>query len=139
MQNDCTLITYIARPQDYRCKWWSVILPQKLDPEKHIGVTYLKRGQDLELALGTMILDSESIRHRQNRGYSVTLGVVFPDGVRWIKPSLARKQYIKRNGGGDLMRGSGDIAGVVRMAMWLRRQENLETAFFNLMDAKGGQ
>lgn len=124
--------SYIAKPEDSRCAWWCVQVPAdvKLDGQKLNG--YVKRGADLELAHGEMLIDSEANHHRNNRGYTVTLVVSFGDSVGFITPSIERKKYIKANGGQDLMSESGDINGCIRMAIWLRRQPDLKAAFEQL-------
>jgi hypothetical protein len=127
-----TTITYIAKPQDKRCNWWSVQLPDsglELDGER-LAAPYLKNGADLELAPGQMIIDSEAMHHRRERGYRVLLIVALNSGEwRVLNPTAARKAYIKAHGGRDLMRESGDVNGCIRMAVWLRRQPDLDAAF----------
>jgi len=123
-------VSYVAKPRDSRCAWWSLILPDSLElSSSKIPAPYLKKGADLELTPGTMLIDSEARHHRKNRGYEVHLGVVFPTHIGWIQPTLARKQYIKEHDGQDLMHESGDVAGAVRRAVWLRRQPNLKSSF----------
>ena len=131
-------ITYIAKPMDSRCAWGSIILP---DGDLTRGLTgriaapFLRRGADLELPPGTMLIDSEAVHHRRDRGYRVTLGIALDDTVTWMAPTLARKLWIKTHGGSDLMIGSGDVAGAIRMAIWLRRQPDLAAAVADLQDA----
>jgi hypothetical protein len=45
------------------------------------------------------------------------------------------KQYIKANGGKHLMKGSGDVTAVIRMAIWLKEQPDLEVAYSELKNA----
>lgn len=123
-------VTYIAKPQDSRCAWWSMMLPADLELSANkIPAPYLKNGADLELEYGAMLIDSEAKHHSKNRGYDVVLVVAFEEEVLFIAPTASRKKYIKEHDGQDLMHESGDVAGVVRMAVWLRRQPDLHTAF----------
>ena len=130
-------VTYIARPQDSRCRWWSAIIePSMLEPrylEERAPFEYLKKGMDLELAEGVYLIDSEENHHRKQRGYTVLLGRVFEGKVHWIAPDLRRKVYIKENGGQDLMKGSGDVTAILRMAMWIERQPDKQKAFNELL------
>ena len=135
-----TTIAYIARPEDERCKWWSVQLPDEgLElTGGRLGVPFLRSGADLELAPGQMLIDSEANHPTKDRGYHVILGVAVEgrEKVAWLEPTASRKAFIKANGGQDLMHESGAVAGCVRMAVWLRRQPDLEEAFGLLYRAK---
>lgn len=125
-------VTYIAGPTDTRCKWWEAIIPDELDIshlEEKAPFTYLRNGQDLELDVGTMIISSEAMHHRNDRGYSTKLGLATSKGMRWISPNMKIKQFIKENGSRELMKGSGDVIGVIRMALWIMQQEDREEAF----------
>ena len=134
--SDDKTVSYAAKPEDSRCSWWSMIIPQdqQLDGNR-INAPMLKRGADLELKQGDMIIDSEANHHRKNRGYTVLLGVCVDGAVLFIKPSAEIKKFIKENGGNDLMHESGDAAGCVRMAVWLRRQPDLKSALEQIVNA----
>ena len=106
----------------------------ELSGEK-IPAPYLRKGADLELKQGDMLIDCEALHHRKNRGYNVVLGVCVDGKVKFITPSAIKKAFIKANGGKDLMHESGDVAGCVRMAVWLRRQPNLSVAVRQLLEA----
>jgi len=129
-------ITYIAKPQDPRFLWWCVQVPedQELDG-KRINAPFLKKGTDLELKLGDMLIDSEANHHRKNRGFSVVLIVCDGEKIRYIHPMAQRKAFIKANGGHDLMHESGDVNGCIRMAVWLRRQPDMKLAIEQLLKA----
>jgi len=129
-------VSYIAKPSDSRCSWWSVILPPdiKLSGDR-IHAPYLSQGADLELREGDMLIDSEANHHRKNRGYNVVLCVCVDGKVKFLKPTTSKKAFIKENGGKDLMHESGDVDGCVRMAVWLRRQPDLSIAFEQLYQA----
>lgn len=129
-------VTYIAEPESYRCQWWSAILTKNILDIKYLEerapFSYLKRNADLELEEGTFIIDSEAMHHRKSRGYITRLGVVSDGEVCWIKPNIEIKKHIKSKGYQDLMKGSGDVAGCIRMAIYLSRQENLAKAIKEL-------
>lgn len=124
-------ITYVAGPVDPRCAWWCFKLKDlTVDhlENKPLERDFLKRGADLELEHGEMLIDSEANHHRHNRGYFVQLGVAVIDRVYWIVPSMAIKQHIKVSGGKHLMKGSGDVVAVLRMAMWIKEQPDLKSS-----------
>ena len=127
-------VTHIAKPADSRCKWWQAELrdlsPLDLIEKKELD--YYKRGQDLELAEGVFLIDSEANHHRHSRGYTVLLGVVLGDSVKWLSPSAKIKQLIKSEGYQDLMLGSGDVVACYRIALYLSRQGNISEAFEKL-------
>lgn len=129
-------VSYIAKPSDSRCAWWSVQLPADIElNSSKIPAPYLRKGADLELKTGDMLVTSEARHHRKNRGYDVFLSVCVDGEVKTIFPLAQRKAFIKNNGGKDLMHESGDVAGCVRMAVWLRRQPDLSIAFNQLLTA----
>jgi hypothetical protein len=129
-------VSYIAKPTDDRCAWWSVQLPADIElSSARIPAPYLRKGADLELREGDMIIDSEANHHRKNRGYRVALGVCVDGEVKFLSPNASKKAYIKLNGGKDLMHESGDVAGCVRIAVWLRRQPDLSIAVKQLLTA----
>lgn len=130
--NTQNTISFVAEPVDSRCKWWAMVLPETLDLEGRINAPYLRAGADLELPIGGMVITSEAMHHRRNRGYLTALRIALKTGMVCIEPTMAIKQHIKANGGQDLMIGSGDVAGVLRMAIWLRRQADLAAAVAEL-------
>lgn len=127
-------ITHIAKPEDNRCKWFQAKLSENLTVEnlESIKFDYYRRGADLELEIGTLLIDWEEVSHRKNRGFITMLGFVTAEGVSWIKPTMERKMFIKSEGHKDLMKGSGDVSGVIRMALFIQKQENKEEAFLKL-------
>jgi hypothetical protein len=128
-----TLVTHIARPYDSKCKWWQAEIPQNLSvanlEDERLVLKYYKSGQDLELPVGKLLIDSEQNHHRRNRGFSVQIGLVTENGLDWLMPSLEIKKFIKSKGHIDLMKGSGEVAAVFRIALYLRRQENIFESF----------
>ena len=130
-----TTVRYTAKPSDSRCAWWSVQLPVDIKlNDQRIPAPYLRKGADLELKQGDMLIDSEAMHHRKNRGYQTGLIVCVNDDVEYLLPTAQRKAFIKANGGQDLMHESGDVAGCVRMAVWLRRQPDLSAAVHDLQN-----
>jgi hypothetical protein len=141
MQNTQKIITvtHIAKPIDKRCQWWQGELPKDLDIRHLIEkapIKIFKRNADLELTPGTLLIDSEQVHHRKLRGYNVCLGFVNHNEIIWIAPTMARKQFIKNLGNSDLMKGSGDVVGAIRMALWLYRQPDIFEAFEELKNVK---
>ena len=129
-------VSFVAKPGDSRCSWWSVQLPAEIElNSEKIPAPYLRNGADLELKEGDMLVTSEAKHHRKNRGYDVYLSVCVGGEVKHIFPAMQRKTFIKANGGKDLMHESGDVAGCVRMAVWLRRQPSITIAFEQLLQA----
>jgi hypothetical protein len=133
-----TTVTHIAKPIDSRCQWWQAeITPACLDVkflEEKAPFKYFKKDSDLELAPGTLLIDSEQTHHRKMRGYTVNLGLVFEDGVKWLKPKLEHKKYIKELGHQDLMKGSGDVAATLRIAIYLSKNTDKFAEFLKLKD-----
>jgi hypothetical protein len=124
---DCT-VSYIAKPSDSRCKWWSVRIPAgycrgiDLDNTSSLQpLGFLAKKADLELDDGEMIIDSEANHHAKRRGYTVQLLVV-AGGELWGRtPSAVTKSLIKQHATPEqwqkLRRGSGDVAACLRLAM----------------------
>jgi hypothetical protein len=126
------LISYVAKPSDNRCQWWSAVIPDDLSVDQlgtKVSLTYLRRNGDYEFPVGTMLIDSEQVHHRKSRGYNVNFGLVTSTGIKWMSPTLAIKKMIKEEGHMDLMAGSGDIDACWRIALYLRRQGNVEESF----------
>ena len=129
-------VAYTAKPEDSRCSWWCVQVPEDQQLDGHrINAPFLKRGADLELKAGDMLIDSEVNHHRKNRGYTVVLVACDGEKIQYLQPTAQRKKYIKENGGQDLMHETGDVSGCIRMAVWLRRQPDLKVAIQQLLTA----
>ena len=136
VKGDEPTASYIAKPSDSRCYYWCIRVPYDVQLNGEKITDYIRTGSDLELKYGEMLIESESMHHRKNRGYRVRLVVSFGDDIEYIFPTMSRKQFIKGNGGADLMKESGDVNGCIRMAVWLRRQPDLKIAFEQLKNAK---
>jgi len=130
-------VTYIAKPSDNRCSWWCVQVPenQELDG-KRINAPYLRNGEDLELRIGDMLIDSEAFHHRKQRGFDVVLKAFDSEKPQLLHATATRKAFIKAHGGQDLMRESGDVNGCIRMAVWLRRQPDFKNAVAQLLECR---
>lgn len=123
-------ISYIARPSDSRCRWWSVRIPADYqitdlgDKNSLKPLGYLKRGEDLELDDGEAIVDSEARHHRKMNGFRAQIGIVDGGDIYWYEPDAETKKAIKAWATPDqweiLKRGSGDIAGCLRFLLAYR-------------------
>jgi hypothetical protein len=147
---DCT-VSYIARPADSRCKWWSVRIPagycRGIDLDNTSGLRplgFLAKRADLELDDGEMVIDSEANHHAKARGYTVQLLVV-AGGELWGRtPSTVTKNLIKQHATPEqwqkLRRGSGDVAASLRLAMAIElfSPEQLRKVWRELANAKYG-
>ena len=147
---DCT-VSYIAKPADSRCKWWSVRIPAgycrgiDLDNTSSLQpLGFLAKKADLELDDGEMIIDSEANHHAKPRGYTVQLLVV-AGGELWGRtPSAVTKSLIKQRATPEqwqkLRRGSGDVAACLRLAMAIElfSPEQLRGVWREVANAKYG-
>lgn len=92
----------------------------------------MRNGDDLELFPYTFLIDSEQKHHRKNLGYCVALGMSMKNKVYWIEPSLTIKMHIKKEFP-DLMKGKGDFAACIRIAIYISRKENKDQIFEELL------
>lgn len=117
------------KPQDSRCRYWAKIirsgtplpLPSDVDGANDVPGQYLRKGED-ELMEGDFLLEGEEMHHRKARGWTYHLTFVGQDGeaVR-VSPSAERKAAMKAGGlDPELLKGSGDVAAMIRMAHALR-------------------
>ena len=120
---------YIAKPSDSRCKYWAIRVPEVATLGERIASPFLRIGADLELSDGESIITSEAYHHRKMRGFRVRLVIAINAKIYFITPTAATKKYIKENGGKDLMGGTGEVDACLRVALWLRLQTDLATAF----------
>jgi len=135
-----TTITHVAAPRDRRCNWWQAILPDSLTPQHlsqaKLPLAYFQFKEEIELDHGTLIIESEARHPRRKWGHEIRLGRAEGQKVVWLHPNLARKTYIKAHGGQHLMDGSGDVAGALRMALWLREQTDQAAAWQELREVQ---
>lgn len=131
-----TTLTHIANPEDSRCKWFQSELKKDLNVSDLQGVKfeYYKRNADLELQVGTLLIDWEENHHAKQRGSTTHMGIATEEKVVWMKPTIEMKKLIKSEGHHDLMVGSGDIVACVRIAIYLNRQENKFESFIKLKE-----
>jgi hypothetical protein len=126
---EITTISHIIQRADGRCKGWAKKLNSRqildLDLDKIQGAndlpgSYLKNGTDLELApYEDFIFWGEENDHRKARGWTYRLYYPTTKKMGWVGADNRIKQMIKSEGHKDLMTGSGEIAGLVRIAKYI--------------------
>lgn len=121
----------VIAPVDSRCRWWAKICraEQALpDPSTVFGADdlpgpYLRRGEE-ELTPGDVLFEGEANHHRRtDRGWWYYLRMALPNGeLLELRSGFGeQKQQLKQQGmHPDLLKGSGDIAGMVRIAHGVR-------------------
>lgn len=113
------------KPLDRRCKYWAKIirsghelpLPSAVSGANDVPCGYARNG-DEELFEGDFLLEGEENHHAKNRGWTFWLTTV-KNGklIRGVKYSSDRKAAMKAAGlPAQYLPGSGDIAGLIRMA-----------------------
>lgn len=113
------------KPLDRRCKYWAKIirsghelpLPSAVSGANDVPCGYARNG-DEELFEGDFLLEGEENHHAKNRGWTFWLTTV-KNGklIRGVKYSSDRKAAMKAAGlPAQYLSGSGDIAGLIRMA-----------------------
>ena len=122
-------------PTDKRCKHWAKIvrsggvLPMPVDATgaNSLAAPYAKDG-DEELLEGDFLFEGEANHHTRQQGWSYWLGYIGDDGVfRRVSYSSARKAVMKANGlPVQYLLGTGDVAGLVRMAHALRQRIGID-------------
>lgn len=141
--------SYIAKPQDHRCRWWSKIFdadkaarlnPRDVTTADTLPGSYERKNADHELAHWTFVCDGEALHHRHDRGWRHRVGVVYPRevtlagftnlrgkvvedaiGILWITPTQEVKTAIKAAGAdtATILGGSGPNAGMARIAAYI--------------------
>ncbi len=124
------------RPHDSRCRYWAKIsragdplpLPCDVEGANDIPGSYLHRG-DEELQAGDVLFEGESNHHRRtDRGWSYCVTCAMPSGdlVCLFSGFSEEKRLLKAQGmSPELLKGSGDIAAMVRIAHAVRLGMNL--------------
>lgn len=114
-------------PLDSRCRYWAKILragqalplPEDVQGANDVVSPYLQRGEE-ELMVGDVLFEGEANHHRRtDRGWTYWITIVLPSGelLRLKSGFGVQKQGLKRQGmAPELLRGSGDIAAMVRIA-----------------------
>lgn len=126
---EITTVSHIIQREDGRCRGWAKKLNAgqilKLDLDKIQGAndlpgSYLKNGIDLELTpYDDFIFWGEENDHRKARGWTYRLYYPALKKMGWVGADNRIKQMIKSEGLKDLMTGSGEIAGLVRIAKYI--------------------
>lgn len=118
-------------PCDSRCRYWAKIirngqpLPMPVDVTgaNDIPGPYLPLGED-ELLPGDILFEGESNHHRRrDRGWVYWVRIVLDNGDLLFLESgfSAQKAQMKRQGmAPELLKGSGDVAAMVRIAHGVR-------------------
>lgn len=118
-------------PFDSRCRYWAKViraneplpLPADVRGASDIPARYVQNGEE-ELLPGDILFEGEANHHRRtDRGWSYWLTAVTQEGhlLRFSSGFGKQKAELKAQGmARDLLKGSGDIAGMVRIAHGLR-------------------
>ncbi len=121
----------IIGPADSRCRYWAktfrsddpLPLPSLVNGANDLLGKYAQHGEE-ELTAGDVLFEGEANHHRKNRGWTYWLTVVAPNGelLRFISGNFGElKAQMKAQGmSPDLLKGSGDIAAMVRIAHAIR-------------------
>ena len=139
-------ITYIAKPEDAKCKWWCKVWNPTTYTETAIARDglplvgganalpgdYVRRNADLELRPWAVVFDGEALDPRRTYGWRFSVGFALPPRfsaggdpmeaeVCFLAPTAARKAYIKAapDGGAPYMAGSGEHAAMLRIACYI--------------------
>lgn len=119
------------KPIDGRCRYWAKIVragkellePSLVTGAQDIGGPYLQLGEE-ELLPGDALFEGEANHHRRNdRGWSYWLSFVTENGefARYESGFSSQKGEMKAQGlAPELLKGSGDIAAMVRIVHGLR-------------------
>lgn len=125
-----------VKPMDPRCRHWAKLVradqplphPEAVHGANDVPGPYLHRGEE-ELFPGDVLFEGEANHHRRtDRGWSYCLTAVTLDGrlQRFRSGFGQQKAELKAQGlAPDLLKGSGDIAGMVRIAHGLRAGLNV--------------
>lgn len=118
------------RPRDKRCPYWSKViragaplpLPSDIHGAVDIDGPFLRPG-DVKLLPGDVLFEGEANHHRHERGWTYWVSFIDAEGnlLRYssgfgVQKTAAKAQGLAR----ELLAGSGDVAGAVRVAHALR-------------------
>lgn len=131
-------VSVVICPHDGRCSYWAKLvrngallpLPSNIDGAKDISGPYLKRG-DEEMFFGDVLFEGEANHHRHKRGWTYWIRYVDEEGrlITYQSGFGEQKAEAKSLGiSSDLLPGSGDLAGAVRVAHVLRANLKLAGA-----------
>lgn len=125
------------QPLDRRCRYWAKVSranqalpsPEDVDGANDIPNAYLKCGEE-ELTPGDVLFEGEANHHRRtDRGWTYWVTYVDAAGeLRQFQSGFgAQKTQLKQQGmSPELLKGSGDIAAMVRIAHGVRQGFKLE-------------
>ena len=120
-----------VKPIDSRCRYWAKIIragrglpmPACVQGASDIPSFYLQCGEE-ELLPGDVLFEGEANHHRRNdRGWTYWLTYVTEDGelLNYRSGFGQAKAQMKAQGmAPELLKGSGDVAGMVRLGHGLR-------------------
>lgn len=123
-------VSVSIKPNDSRCRYWAKIIrsgdplpiPSLVNGGNDIPGDYLRRG-DEELFVGDLLIEGEANHHRRERGWSYWVSYVDKDGslLHFASSFTVPKAAAKQQGlAPELLAGSGDVAGAVRVGHALR-------------------
>lgn len=119
------------KPIDSRCRYWAKLIraeqpiarPENVNSATDIPGIYKQLGQE-ELLPGDALFEGEANHHRRtDRGWSYWLTVVTTDGtlLRFESGFGAQRKQLKSQGlPAELLKGSGDVAAMVRILHGIR-------------------
>lgn len=130
--SDVVSTTYIARPRDPKCRFWSKVFLIEETPlpglAQDIPGPYLTKGADVEIFHGMVIFEGEEVHHSKKRGWCYRFGVLSREGeIVWREPEASRIKMLLREARAKglnttyLFDGSGDIAAMCRRIHAARR------------------
>lgn len=118
-------------PLDHRCRYWALIirkgeflpLPIDVKSANDVSKNYLPRGEE-ELLPGDVLFEGQANHHRSSRGWSYWMNTLTREGEMLFfesgKLSEQKAQMKKQGMSPELLKGSGDIAALVRIMHGLR-------------------
>lgn len=137
-RQECTdkPIRHIAEPVETRNEWRQANLKgiELKHLTRKLNLIYYKNSQEVELNHGDMLIDFEEKSIFSEDGNIVLLGVVAGNKMNWIQPNREIKKHIKSFGSIRLMAGWGQQAAVIRLALWLQAQPDLEQAIQTILE-----
>lgn len=116
------------KPQDPFCRYWAkivrageqLLLPREVAGGNDLPGPYLQQG-DEELFPGDFLFEGEAVDRKWPRGWTYCLTVAGASGAVVLAYSSAVKAKLKQLGlDPRFLPGSGDLAGLVRVAHGLR-------------------
>lgn len=130
MSNSIKSASVKIKPQDSRCRYWAKIIrsgtalpiPSAVNGANDVPVPYLRIG-DEELFEGDFLIEGEAEHHRKARGWVYNMAFIDPrtGKLRYVQAISERKAAAKANGlPAELLAGSGEIAGLIRLAHAVR-------------------